>query len=61
MIMETKIYRLVFETPLHISDVREDYSKSEQRIHSDTLYAAVMQAWAMLDKSDLELLQKSGQ
>lgn len=40
------VYRLTFVTPLHISNIRADYGKSEQTIHSDTLVAAVMQMWA---------------
>lgn len=40
------VYRLAFTTPLHISNIRADYGKSEQTIHSDTLVAAVMQMWA---------------
>jgi len=40
------IYRLTFTTPLHISNIKADYGRSEQAIHSDTLVAAVMQMWA---------------
>lgn len=40
------VYRLTFTTPLHISNIRADYGKSEQTIHSDTLVAAMMQMWA---------------
>ncbi len=47
-----KIYRLYFNSPLHISDVRADYSNSEQVIHSDTICAAIMQAWACLGKDE---------
>ncbi len=50
--MKTKIYRLTFTTPLHISNVRADYGKSEYRLHSDTLYAAIMHAWALLGKPE---------
>jgi len=50
--MKAKLYRLTFKTPLHLSDLRADYGKSEQRLHSDKLYAAVMQAWAMLGKTE---------
>lgn len=42
-------YRLYFQTPLHIGDVRpEDYGNSESFIRSDTLIAAVT---AMLGKT----------
>jgi len=50
--MKQKIYKLTFTTPLHISDIRADYGKSELRLHSDTMYAAIMQAWALLGKAD---------
>lgn len=41
-----------FKTPLHISNARSDYGQSERIFHSDALYAAIMQAWAMLGKTD---------
>lgn len=41
-----------FTAPLHISNARADYGVSEKTIHSDTIYAAIMQSWAMLGKSD---------
>ncbi|GAB2801396.1 hypothetical protein GCM10027275_54400 [Rhabdobacter roseus] len=41
-----------FKTPFHISNARSDYGQSERIFHSDALYAAIMQAWAMLGKSD---------
>jgi len=47
-----KIYRLKFNSPLHISDVRADYGNSMRQLFSDTLYAAIMDAWAILGKSD---------
>lgn len=41
-----------FKTPLHISNTRADYGQSEKILHSDALYAAIMQAWAVLGKSE---------
>ncbi len=41
-----------FTTPLHISNARADYGVSERTIHSDTLYAAIMQSWALLGKEE---------
>lgn len=41
-----------FKTPLHISNARSDYGQSERILHSDALYAAIMQAWAMLGKTE---------
>lgn len=52
MNQQLNIYRVNFTAPLHISDIRSDYNTSEKQIHSDTLYAAIMEAWAMLGKSD---------
>jgi CRISPR type III-A-associated RAMP protein Csm4 len=37
-------YQLFFQGALHLSDVREDYGKSEEQIHSDTLQAAMIAA-----------------
>ena len=46
-----KLFRLNFTTPLHISNVREDYAQTNRRIHSDTLYSAIIQTWALLGKN----------
>lgn len=46
--MNLHLFRLYFQTPLHISTARSDYSVSEPIIHSDTMYAAIMQAWSVL-------------
>lgn len=37
-----------FRSALHVSNVRSDYDHSEQTLHSDTLYAAITHAWAVL-------------
>ena len=51
--MEFDIIRLRLDTPLHLSNVRpNDYGSSERVVHSDTLTAAIFQAWAMLGKTD---------
>ncbi len=52
MEIKIQIYRLTFTAPLHIANIRSDYGQSEKRIHSDTLYAAICQAWALLGKKD---------
>ena len=52
MKIKLNIIRLHFTTPLHISNVRGDYNTTETLFHSDTLYAAIMQAWADLGKSE---------
>ncbi len=46
-------YKLQFTAPLHISNERtEDYGSGSSTIHNDTLYAAILQCWAMLGKTD---------
>lgn len=47
-----KIVQLQLNTPLHIHGITESYDQSSRVIHSDMLYAAIMQAWAMLGKSE---------
>jgi CRISPR-associated protein Csm4 len=46
-----------FNSPLHISNARSDYGQSERMLHSDMLYAALMQTWAILGKT--EWIQKT--
>lgn len=46
------IFQLEFHGPLHIANPRAEYDSSERVLHSDTLYAAIMSAWAMLDLSE---------
>lgn len=50
--MSLRIFQLHFNSPIHLSDVRSDYGKSEKMIHSDTLTAAIMQTWAVLGKTE---------
>ncbi|MDW8288346.1 MAG: type III-A CRISPR-associated RAMP protein Csm4 [Flammeovirgaceae bacterium] len=50
--MTTRLFHFKFTAPLHIANVRADYDRSETTLSSDTLYAAVMSAWAMLGKSE---------
>lgn len=50
--MSLHIFQLHFTTSLHISNIKADYGKSEQILHSDSLVAAVMQAWAVLGRSE---------
>jgi len=51
--MPFTLFRLSFTTPLHISNPRSDYAKSETIIHSDALYSAVFEAWSVLGKTNL--------
>lgn len=41
-------FRLNFKSPLHLGSTRSDYDTSETIQHSDTLYAAITQAWCAL-------------
>lgn len=43
-----KIYKLHFTAPLHLGDMRDDYSVSLQTIASDTMYAALTSCLAKL-------------
>lgn len=42
------LIRLRFTTPLHLGTSRAEYDRVADYLHSDTLYAAIMQAWADL-------------
>lgn len=45
---------LKFTEPLHISDAKAEYTSSERFIHSDTIYAAIMQVMASVgEKPDI--------
>lgn len=46
--MPQKLIRFHFRTPLHISSVRLDYGISEKILHSDSIYSAIISAWATL-------------
>ena len=61
--MITKIIKCYFTTPVHIGTSREDYTESKTFIHSDTLYAAMLQMWALMgEQSYLEgIANKGGQ
>lgn len=50
--MNYTIYRLYFDGPLHISDVRSDYGSGVNIMHSDSFYAALIAAMAKI-KSDV--------
>jgi CRISPR type III-A-associated RAMP protein Csm4 len=49
---KSKLYKLSFTTPLHISNERGDYSSGNAVIQSDTLYAAICWAWNALGKQE---------
>jgi len=51
--MKFNVIHFKFTTPLHISNVRSDYDKSEKTIHSDTIYSAIFEAWSRLGKTKL--------
>ncbi len=43
-----RIFRLYFVSPLHIHGYGLEYAESARRIHSDTLYSAIIQMWRLL-------------
>lgn len=43
-----KLFRFHFNTPLHLGNARADYDSSENALHSDTLYSAIIHAWSVL-------------
>ncbi len=45
------IYRLFFDSPLHIGNRRDDYGISLQTVQSDTLYAAIISSLAKTGKA----------
>ncbi len=49
--MQFKIYKLHFTTPLHLGDVRDDYSVSLKTVASDTMYAALISTLAKMGES----------
>ena len=42
------LFRFRFTAPLHIANVRSDFDRSEKTVRSDSLYAAIIQAWSVL-------------
>ena len=44
------IVKLNFETPLHIHNERADYAESVKQLHSDMMYAALMQVASLYGK-----------
>jgi len=47
-----KLIRFHFTAPVHFSAARAEYDRSESTLHSDSLYAAIQQAWSILGKTD---------
>jgi len=47
-----KIVKLKFKAPIHIHGVANSYDKTDKTIHSDVLYAAIMQTWATMGMTD---------
>jgi CRISPR-associated protein Csm4 len=47
-----EIIRFHFTGPMHLSNARSDYARSEKMIRSDTLAAAIMQTWAVLNREE---------
>ena len=52
MSLSLNVIRFNFIEPLHVSNPRSDYARTEEIIRSDTLSAAIMQTWALLGKEE---------
>ena len=50
MAQDIHIVKLNFETPLHIHNERADYAESVKQLHSDMMYAALMQVASLYGK-----------
>lgn len=52
--MKFACYKLLFRDALHIGSNRPGFEHTEEFIHADTLFSALMQAWALLYPDDLD-------
>jgi len=52
--MKYRAYRLHFRGALHIGSNRPGFEHTEEIIHSDTLFSALMNAWNLLDPQRVE-------
>lgn len=51
--MKFNVLKIDFTSPFHFSNNKpDDYSKSEEVLHSDTLWAAIFKSWSILGKSE---------
>lgn len=50
--MGLKLIKFKFTTPIHLATERSDYIIGQSFLHSDSLYAAIMQAWSILGMQD---------
>lgn len=46
--MRFRVLKFRFTTPIHLATARGDYIKGHRYLHSDSLYAAIIQSWATL-------------
>ena len=47
-----KAFQLHFNSPLHIGKGIANYEESNSKLHSDTLYAAIIQMWSSMGRLD---------
>jgi len=52
-------YKLKFHTPLHIGAHGVGYEETEEILHSDTLFSALMSLWGSFYDDEIEVLCKS--
>ncbi|MCF7740523.1 MAG: type III-A CRISPR-associated RAMP protein Csm4 [Candidatus Marinimicrobia bacterium] len=57
--MNLQYYKLNFTTPLHIGSNKPGFESSEEIIHSDTLFSAIINTWNKLYPQDMELFFNS--
>lgn len=53
--MSYKLYKLKFVTPLHIGTNRPGFESSDEILHSDTLFSALINCWSQLYPEDLSV------
>lgn len=56
---EFTLYKMYFNSPLHIGAHGIGYEETEDMIHSDTLFSAIMSLWSNFYDNDIESLCKS--
>ncbi|MDO9547908.1 MAG: type III-A CRISPR-associated RAMP protein Csm4 [Candidatus Marinimicrobia bacterium] len=58
--MELSYYKLKFTSPLHIGTNRPGFEFTDEILHSDTLFSAVINMWALLYPGDMALFLPGG-
>ena len=56
---EITLYKLYFHAPLHIGAHGVGYEETDEIVHSDTLFSAIMSLWGLFYDDDIEKLCKT--